>query len=247
MGIKKTFFRNAAVFSGYSYISWFFDTLVSTVILSRFLTPAEYGFVALINIFSGFIALFANTGLSYAIIRSDYGPKYQRIVFSLTTWIGLALGLAMCILAYPVTLIYGNPDLFWPTIVISIQFVTNSINIVPLAILEKRLEFKYIGLISLITTVFTIALMILMAVLGFSYWSLILPLVVQPLFRHIFLERKVKFGFHLYGWTLTKLGLQKVRSLLENFSIFNFVNYFARNADNFAVGKFYGQVNLGFI
>jgi O-antigen/teichoic acid export membrane protein len=245
MGIKKVFFKNAAVIGGYNYISWFLDSLVSTIILSRFLTPKEYGFVAIITIFSGFIALFSNTGLSYAIIRSDYGPKYQRIVFSLTLWIGLVLGIAMCLLAYPITLLYGNPNLFWPTIVIALQFVTNSINIVPLAILEKKLDFNYIGFIGLISVVFTIGLMILMAVLGFSYWSLIVPLVLQPLLRHIFIERRTKFGFHLYGWKLTKLGLKKVRSLLENFSIFNFINYFARNADNFAVSKFYGDVNLG--
>ena len=245
MGVKKTFFKNAAVFSGYSYISWFFDSLVSTVILSRFLTPEEYGFVALINIFSGFIALFANTGLSYAIIRSDYGLTYQKIVFNLTTWIGLVLAISLVLLAYPITLIYGKPDLFWPTVVISIQFITNSVNIVPLAILEKRLDFSYIGLINLISVLFTIALMIIMAVLDFSYWSLIVPLVIQPLFKHILIERRVKFGFHIYGWKLIKLALKKVRSLLENISIFNFINYFARNADNFAIGKFYGEVSLG--
>ena len=88
MGFKKTFFKNVAVFGGYSYISWIFDTLISTIILSRFLGPKEYGFVALINIFSGFIFLFSNTGLSYAIIRSEYGLKYQRIVFNLAIWIG---------------------------------------------------------------------------------------------------------------------------------------------------------------
>ena len=245
MGFKKTFFRNVAVFGGYSYLSWVFDTLVSTIILSRFLGPSEYGFVALINIFSGFILLFSNTGLSYAVIRSDYGMKYQKIVFSLAVWIGLLLCLVMILLAYPITLIYNKPDLFWPTVVISIQFLSNSINIVPLAILEKRLEFKYIGFVNFIIVIITIAAMILMAVLGFSYWSLIVPLVIQPLIRHIFLEYKVKFGFPFYGWKLTKLGYTKVRSLLESISVFNLVNYFARNADNFAVGKFYGEVSIG--
>ena len=32
---------------------------------------------------------------------------------------------------------------------------------------------------------------------------------------------------------------------MESISIFNFINYFARNADNFAVGKFYGEASLG--
>jgi len=88
--------------------------------------------------------------------------------------------------------------------------------------------------------------MIIMAVLGCSYWSWMIPLMIQPIFKHILIERRVKFGFHLYGWKLTKLALKMVRSLLENFSIFNFINYFARNADNFAVGKFYGAYDLGY-
>jgi len=151
----------------------------------------------------------------------------------------------MCLLAYPITLIYGNPDLFWPTVVISVQFVSNSMNIVPLAILEKNLNFKYTGRIHLISVIFTIGLMTGLAVIGLSYWSLIIPMVLQPLFKHIWIEKKANFGFYLYNWKLTKLGIRKTRSLLTSYTVINFVNYFARNADNFAVGKFYGEFNLG--
>ncbi len=189
--------------------------------------------------------LFSNTGLSYAVIRSDYGLKYQKIVFNLAIWIGVFLAIGLCIMAYPITLIYGKPDLFWPTIVISIQFITQSLTIVPLAVLEKRFEFKYVGFSNFIVVVSTIALMILMAVLGYSYWSLIIPLVIQPVFKYFMYQRRAKFGFHLYSWKMTKFGYRKIRSLMESISIFNFINYFARNADNFAVGKFYGEASLG--
>jgi len=245
MGFKKMFFKNVAVFGGYTYLSWFFDTLVSTIILSRFLGPKEYGFVAIINIFSGFILLFSDTGVSYAVIRSDYGLKFQKIVFNLCIWIGITLCMALCLLAYPITLIYNNPDLFWPVIVVSVQFISYSINIVPMAILQKRFEFKYIGRMNFIVVVITITTMIVMAALGCSYWSLIIPVIIQPIIKHVFLEYKTKFGVHLYGWKLTKFGYMRVRSVLENVSIFNFVNYFARNADNFVVGKFYGEASLG--
>jgi len=245
MGFKEKFLKNVAVFGGYSYLSWFFDSLVSTIILSRFLGPEEYGFVALIYVFSGFIMLFSNTGLSYAVIRSDYGLKYQKIVFNLAIWIGVFLAIGLCIMAYPITLIYGKPDLFWPTIVISIQFLTHSITIVPLAVLQKKFEFKYVGFSNFIVIVSTIAIMILMAALGFSYWSLIIPLVIQPIFKYFMYERKARFGFHIYNWKMTKFGYRKIRSLMESISIFNFINYFARNADNFAVGKFYGEASLG--
>jgi O-antigen/teichoic acid export membrane protein len=245
MGFKKKFFKNIAAFGGYSYLTWFLETILSTVILSRFLEPKEYGFVALISIFSGFILLFSNTGLAQSIIRSEYGLTFQRIIFSLSLWIGLVLGLLLCLMAYPITLIYNKPELFWPTIVISIQFVTNSMNIVPMALLQKRLEFKSIGKINLINSTLTVCLMILLAVLGFRYWAIIIPLVIQPMIRHIFLEQKTHFGFHLYGLKLALLGLKKIRTLFQSLSLFNFVNYFARNADNFVVGKFYGVGVLG--
>lgn len=245
MGFKQKFFKNIAVFGGYSYLSWFFDTLLSTVILSRFLEPKEYGFVALITIFSGFIMLFSNTGLSYSVIRSNYGPLFQKIVFSLSFWVGISLSLLLMLLAYPITLVYGKPDLFWPTIIISLQFITSSTNIVPIALLQKSLNFNYIGKINFFCTVITISMMIIMAVLGFSYWSLIIPQAIQPVIRHLFLEYKVRFGIHIYGFKMTKLAFSRVKTLFKSLTFFNFVNYFARNADNFAVGKFYGDSTLG--
>jgi teichuronic acid exporter len=245
MGFKKTFLKNISIFGGYSYLTWIFDTLISTIILSRFLGPKEYGFVALINIFSGFIILFSNTGLSYAVIRSSYGLKFQKILFNLSIWIGFILFLVLSLLAYPITLVYNNPAIFWPTIIVALQFLSNAFTIVPQAILEKRFEFNYLGLVNFIVVLVIISIMITMAAMGFSYWSLIIPSVLQPLIKYALVEYKVRFGFHLYGWKLTKLGYAKVRSLLESISVFNFVNYFARNADNFAIGKFYGEENLG--
>lgn len=245
MGFKENFLKNVAVFGGYSYITWLIDSLISTVILSRFLGPEEYGFVALIYVFSGFIMLFSNTGLNYAVIRTDYGLKYQKIVFNLTIWIGVALAILMCLLAYPITLIYGNPDLFWPTILISAQFITSSTNIVPKALLEKNFDFSSIGRINAIMAIIKVPIMVLLAVLGFSYWSLIIPQVVMPIVKYFLLDRKAKFGIHLYGWKMTKLGFRKVRTLMGTLTISNIINYFARNTDNFVIGKFYGEASLG--
>ena len=244
MGFQRTFLKNTVIFGGYSSVAMIVE-FISTMILSRFLSKEEYGFVAIISIFSGFITLFANTGLSHAVIRSDYGYNYQKLVFNLSVWIGIGLTIILCLLAVPISNLFENPLLVIPTLIISVQFIGGSLTIVPYAILEKRLDFNYIGKLNLILTFLVIVAMNVMAIFGLSYWSLIIPPVIRPFIQYFFLERKIKFGIHLYGWKMTKLGFKKVRSLIQSISIFNIINYFARNTDNYVIGKYYGEGELG--
>ncbi len=244
MGFKKTFLKNAAVFSGFGSAGMFLE-FVSTMILSRFLTKEEYGFVAIISIFSGFISMFANTGLSHGVIRSDYGYHFHKLVFNLSVWIGVGLTVCLCLLSVPISILFENKLLVLPTIIISVQFIGGALTIVPNSILEKRLDFKYIGKLNLFLTLFVILSMNIMAIAGLSYWALIIPPIVKPFIQYLFLERKVKFGIHLYGWKMTKMGFQKVKSLIRSISIFNIINYFARNTDNYVLGKYYGEGELG--
>jgi len=244
MGFKKTFLKNAVIFSGYSTIAMVIE-FISTMVLSRFLNKEEYGFVAIISIFSGFITLFSNTGLSHAVIRSDYGYNYQKLVFNLSVWIGLGLTLCLCLLAVPISILFDNPLLVVPTLIISIQFIGSALTIVPSSVLEKNLDFNYLGKLNLILTFLVILAMNGMAIAGLSYWSLIIPPVIKPYIQYFFLEKKVRFGIHLYGWEMTKFGFQKVKSLIHSISIFNVINYFARNTDNYVIGKYYGEGELG--
>ena len=124
MGFKRDFFKNIIMFGGYNYFTQALSFL-SSIVLSRFLTPSEYGFVALITVFTGFIIMFSDAGLSYAVIRSDYGRTYHHALNNLSLLIGIILFLLMIILAYPISLFYAKPDLIIPTIVLSSIFIIN--------------------------------------------------------------------------------------------------------------------------
>ncbi len=244
MSFKKTLLKNVAVFGSYDYITLVLE-FISTMILSRLLLPEEYGFVAIIVIFSGFIEIFSNAGLSQAIIRTDYGAKFFRLIFSFSVWISFALFMVMALLAYPISLFYENKDLFLASILIAIQFITNSFTIVPSAILLKKLRFNEVGKFKLFSHLIYLVLMIFMAYLGYSYWSLIVPGILRPIFFYFFLERKIKFGVWIYGWKHTKLSFKYITNILKSYSLFNVINYWARNVDNFLIGKVYGEFELG--
>lgn len=244
MSFKKKFFKNTATLAGFNYTAQILE-FASTYVLSRLLLPEEYGFVALITVFTGFIAIFVDAGLSYAVIRSDYGRRYHKAISNLSLLIGTVLFLIMVALAYPITLFYGDKALLIPTIVLGSNFIIQSINVVPSAILHKTLQFSKVGLIRLLGSILRIGLMILLAYMGYSYWALIIPILIQAFFNNIIFSVLSKFYFRFFPWIYTRLAFRTTRSLMANITGFNLINYWARNADNLTIGKFYGAADLG--
>jgi hypothetical protein len=70
--LKTSFFKNLFVSAGYTYVAHGL-TFLSSMVNARLLTPENYGLVGLITVFTGFIAVFVDSGISLAVIKSDYG------------------------------------------------------------------------------------------------------------------------------------------------------------------------------
>ncbi len=244
MGFKKDFIRNTARFGSYTYMVQIIE-FVSTIVLSRLISPEEYGFVALIIIFSGFIFVLTNVGIKHAIIRNDYDKAKTKRFFSLSIWIGLTLFVFFTLLAYPIALFYDNMELILPTIVMGFIFIFESVSFVPGSLATKELKFNILGSASVIKTIFQVILMIILAFLGFSYWSLIIPLTLSPLVKFIYLSRKMDVSPAFYTFHDAYDLLKEIRSLVGSITISGIFNYWSRNIDNLLIGKFFGDASLG--
>ena len=244
MSFKKKFYKDIATLGSYNYLSQIVNFL-STIIVSRFLLPKEYGVVALITVFSGFVKMFADAGLSYEVIRTDYKQTYYRAINNLSLYVGIMLFLLMVALAYPIALFYNDMKLIIPTIIMSLIFIPQTLNTVPSAILSKRLEFKIKGTLDFINNIIIVGLTILLAYLGASYWALIIPQLLGCFLLYVAFSIKADFKFQIKKYKYTKIGFRKTKGLIGNMSGFNLINYWARNADKLLVGKFYGGADLG--
>jgi len=244
VSFKKSLLKNILTLGGYNYVSQI-AVFLSSIILSRLLLPEEYGFVALITVFTGFVTVFADAGLSFAIIRSDYGRTYHKAINNLSFYIGVLLFAITVILAYPIAYFYKDMKLIVPTIVMSTIFIFGAFTIVPGAILTKHLKFNYIGKARLISNVISILFMILFAFIGLSYWSLIIPNILLHITQYIFFEYKVRIGFKFYKLSYPIIAYRKTKILITNISSFNTINYWARNSDNLIIGKVYSSYDLG--
>jgi PST family polysaccharide transporter len=82
-----------------------------------------------------------------------------------------------------------------------------------------------------------------MALNGFGYWALVFQIISSNILRFL-------FCLLLSKWFPSPVFLLKpvYESLKYAFHVlgFNSINYWARNADNFLIGKFIGSVGLGY-
>ena len=244
MSFKKNFFKNISTFAFYNYTTQGLEFL-STIILARLLLPKEYGLVAIIAIFSGFIQLFSTLGIGTSVVRTNYGYTFHRHLYNLSIWLGVLLTLILILLAWPISFFFSNEELILPTVVISFKFLFDSLSYVPYALLSKQLKFNILGSSRLARDAFQIGLTIILAFAGFSYWSLIIPLTIGPLIQYLILYRKVNVRLRVFGWRATLRIAYKIRSLMGNLTLNNFIKYWAGNADRVVIGKLYTETDLG--
>jgi O-antigen/teichoic acid export membrane protein len=244
MSFKKVLIKNILVSGGYNYLAQAIS-FFSSVIISRLLAPESYGFVGVITIFTGFLSIFSDSGISLAIIRSNFLYTYHKSVETLALVIGVSLFIVTGLLSYPISLFFKLPDLVLPMMVMSLGFIIKSLTLVRNALIARDMKFALAGSINLTTVIFTVLATIILAYYGAGYWSLVIPQTFGPLLTLFLQERKLKFGFNLYSWAHVRVSFKYTRRTIGNLMGFNIINYWSRNSDNLLVGRLYGPGDLG--
>jgi O-antigen/teichoic acid export membrane protein len=244
MSFKKKTFKNIFQIARFTYLGEGVNFL-ATIILSRLLLPEEYGFIAMILVFSNFANILSGVGIGSEIIRSSYKFTFQKAMMNLSFYIGLGLFFFLVLLSYPIALFYNNFDLIIPTIFVALKFIPKSINSAYNALLLKNGEYTFIGKVELYNTLIANALMIIMAFLGFSYWSLIFPYLISDIFKLSALIKKTKLKLKIYSFSYTRVAFNKSKSLIVSILGVRIISYWARNLDNLLVGKQFGEGPLG--
>jgi PST family polysaccharide transporter len=215
-----------------------------TAILARLLTPSDFGLIAMVAVFSAFVAVFSNFGLTSAIIQKK---EVSDETLSSTFWVNVGLGalltIALAASAPLVAAFYSEPRLTPLVVFISTTFFITSFGSVQTALLTRSMNFKALAVINICALGISGAISVFLAFSGYGVWSLasltVLSVFLTVVFTWIYSRWVPHFSFRL----------QRVKGLLRfgaNVTGFSFFNYFARNADNLLIGKFLGAAPLGF-
>ena len=239
-----------SVASGYSWQSLALVAkqlfqFVLLAVLARLLTPDDFGLVALILVITDFLALFnGERGFADAIIkRKDLRQSHLFSVFWLNILIGLFIGIGLFVSAPLVAAFLGEPRLVVVARVLSFNFPIYALRIIPISLLLRRMSFKVLSIIDLLSFVIGGTVAIALAITGFGIWSLVFQSLVT-MFIAVFAlwmvtDWRPKFVFdrgsirELWGFSRNMIG-------------FYVLDYWTLRMDNLLIGKFLGSAALGY-
>jgi len=239
MSLKKATLINS-VAKYYNVICAF----IVNVILSRILTPSEYGVVAVATVFITFFSLFSDLGFGVAYIQSKILDKDDRDnLFTFLIYVGIALLALFFVFSYAIAWFYKDTVYIRVSQLLGINLLFTAVNVIPHSELLKLQRFKTVGITQAISSTLSSVCAVIFAYLGFSYYSIVLQSLIYTLILGIVFISITKTKF------LIKIRFESVNKVL-GFSVgqisFNFINYFSRNLDNLLIGKFFGNTALGY-
>lgn len=237
-------FKNGILFTAVGKYSNVVIQLIVNAILSRILTPADYGIVAVVNVFLVFFQMLADFGIGPAIVQNRELTKQDtQDIFSFTIFFSIILGISFMFLGYPISLFYNNPVYIPVAIVLGICVVFYTILVVPQAVIQKEKNFKLINLVLIGSNFISGVISIIAAFLGASYYSLIFGNIVKAAFLFFMFFYFSKLSFSM---KINIKPIKKIYSFSKNQFLFNFINYFSRNFDNILIGARLNTTALAF-
>lgn len=218
--------------------------LLISAVLARLLSPAEFGVVTIVTVFTAFFAVLADLGLGAAVIQhKQLSEEEISDIFSISVFFSVILAVFFALFGFPIAAFYGNQEYRKICLILSLSVLFNAMNIIPNAMLMKNKRFKLVGMRMICVTVIVGALTVAMAYFGMSYYAIVMQSVLQSCLILLWNIWSTKPRFHL------RIHLDSIRTI-RNYSVFQFlyslVNYCARNLDNLLIGKLMGNESLAY-
>jgi O-antigen/teichoic acid export membrane protein len=221
----------------------FLLTLVSTMILARVLTPRDFGLVAMVTTVTSFLRVFKDAGLSIATVQRE---KITHAQVSNLFWINVAVSalstLVVAALAPVVARFYHNPRIVNITLLLSVTFLISGFTVQHQALLKRQMRFQALALIEVGSMAIGVVVGVVMAVLGYRYWSLVgssLSMEIAGLLLTLSVSR----------WRpqlpSKGSGIRPLVSFGAHRTAGDFVMSLSRGCDNLLIGRFYGSAAVG--
>lgn len=230
--------------TGFQKYSTMFVQFLSGIILARLLTPHDYGCIGMLTIFTMVAEAFIDGGFGSALIQKKNPTQedYSTIFF----W-----NLGMAAVLY-VVLFFSSPAIarFYDIPILCPVLRVNALilfiyafNLIQNNQLRKKLNFKFISIVSIVTCVVALLVTIVLAYNGFGVWALVAQNLITGLIPMIAYWFLVKWR---PIWTFSVKSFRELFSFGAYMLLSSVVSNLSIQLQGLLIGKCYSSSTLGY-
>jgi len=213
------------------------------VILAQFLTPTEFGVVALARIVTDYMETIADQGLGNAIIqKKNLSNQLIDAAFWMNLFISLILFAFIFLFAPSIATFYDEPRLVDVLMILSVVIVISGLTRIQVAILIKNMRFRDLSYRSLTASLIGGVVGVFMAFNDYGVWSIVGQQVVSYTVSLMVLWKVSEWR------PCFNISLEAVKELYS-FSSKVILNqqlvFFSNKLDSIVVSTFFGLAALG--
>ncbi|MBK8750853.1 MAG: lipopolysaccharide biosynthesis protein [Candidatus Competibacteraceae bacterium] len=215
--------------------------LISTLILARLLTPADFGLVAMAMSVVALMELMGAFGFDTALIqRQDAQRTHYDTAWTFNVLFSITIALLLLVLAFPAASFYREPQLQWILPVLAIGALVQGFENIGTVNFRKELNFRREFRFLLSTKVASFAITVGLALSFRNYWALVAGIVTGKLFS-VWLS----YRLHPYRPRFTLAASHDLFHFSKWLFFSNLVIFLQAKSADFIIGRTVGSRALG--
>jgi O-antigen/teichoic acid export membrane protein len=157
------------------------------IVLARLLVPEMFGLLAMLMIFITLGEIFVDSGFGTALIQKQTITELDICsVFYFNIFVGFIAASLLFFAAPLIASFYEQPLLTLMARVLSLIFIINSVGMIQINLLVKKVDFKSQAKLTTIANLVSGLLGIALAIMGLGVWSLVIQQISASVIRNFF-------------------------------------------------------------
>ncbi len=214
---------------------------ISTLMLVRLLTPADFGMVSMALSFIFMAEMLAAFSFDVALIQNPNATRdHYNSAWTANVMLGSGIAIGMLALALPISHFYKQPSVLPVICVLALGPLTSALENIGVVAFRKELDFRKEFTYQVTRKVIGFCVTIPLAFTLRSYWALVAGILASKLggtvmsywvhpFRPRFSFKELMALLHFSKWLLLN----------------NLVNFLKERSTDFLIGRFFGPAPLG--
>ena len=219
-------------------------SLVTSIILARYLTPSDYGVVALANVFFVILNVFVNDGLGNGLIQRKESDSLDfSSVFVCNFLLSIGIYILIFFAATSIAYFCGQGKLLISVIrVLSLRVIVSSILSIQYAYVARNLLFKKRAMPSIVSSLMSGGIGIILVVYGAGVWGLVIQYISMTVIESFGLALVLRW---MPGLKFSAQRLKPIISFSWKILVESLISNLTVQVRSILIGKKYSSASLG--